>query len=281
MNEPEAVATEAPAELNFEQLEAQLKDMPVLYGESNEKGPLTQQLEAAASEAEPEPAQEVQDIEASQPEMAETFTIEAAAEALQMDQTEFYKALQVPTGDGESLSLSEVQDRLKDIVRSDELLAEVQTNREKVETDLLHKNQALVLAQQQAGIEVTEEHLQQAAQQRQAYADLQDRTLTELQPEYAEPAYRQKFDSLVAKRLDAMGYNKQEQGFMKDARLRLEFHKHQRLLDEIAGVANKRVRTKRDQKPRVLTKSSNTVESIQSAGDTQNQKVEALGRLLG
>ena len=275
----ETVDTAPEQAQSFSELEQQLRDMPVLYGESPDRQD-PPQTEESVSPAESEPALDSSETEISPAETLEVFTVEAVAEALQMDQTEFYKQFQIPISDGETMSLSEIKDRMKDVVRSDVLLAEVQTNREKVETDLLQKNQALMIAQQQAGVQVTEQHLHQAAQQRKAYGELQDRTLTELLPEYAAAAFRQDFDSKVAKRLEAMGYTKQEAGFMKDARLRLEFYKHQRQIDEIAGIAHKRARVKRDQTPKVLTRNNNTVQSIASGSQTQNQKVEELGRML-
>ena len=278
--EPTEDIADAPGRvLSFNELEQQLRDMPVEYGETPLEYP-TPQPEEAVSPAESEPATESSETEASPAEELETFTVEAVAEALQMDPKALYEQLQVPIGDGESMSLGDFKDRIKDVLKSEALLAEVQVNREKVETDLLHKNQALMLAQQEAGVEVTEQHLQRAAKQREAYGQLQDRTLTELVPDYAESAFRQDFDKKVATRLEAMGYNKQEAAFMKDARLRLEFYRHQRLLDEVASVTKKRTVVRRNQTPKGLTRSSDTIQSIRASKDTQNQKVEALGRLL-
>ena len=279
MERTEDIADAPERVLSFNELEQPLRDMPVEYGETPLEYP-TPQPEEVASPAESEPATESSETEASPAEELETFTVEAVAEALQMDPKALYEQLQVPIGDGESMSLGDFKDRIKDVLKSEALLAEVQVNREKVETDLLHKNQALMLAQQEAGVEVTEQHLQRAAKQREAYGQLQDRTLTELVPDYAESAFRQDFDKKVAKRLEAMGYNKQEAAFMKDARLRLEFYRHQRLLDEVASVTKKRTVVRRNQAPKGLTRSSDTIQSIRASKDTQNQKVEALGRLL-
>ena len=83
--EPEQNTGEAPERvLSFNELEQQLRDMPVEYGETPLEYP-TPQPEEAVSPAESEPATESSETEASPAEELETFTVEAVAEALQMD----------------------------------------------------------------------------------------------------------------------------------------------------------------------------------------------------
>lgn len=273
--------TEDTQELSFEQLSAALNDSLVRERESDDARARPQQIEESVSPAESPAAQESGETEASADEGPQTFTVKDLAETLNMDPAALYAGLQIDLGKGESMPLGEFKDRLKDVARSDELLAEVQLNRSKVEAELLQKNQALVLAQQEAGVEVTEQHIKQAAQQFKAYGELQDRTLTELVPDYAQSAFRQEFDSKVDKRLDALGYSATEKGYMKDARLRLEFYQHQRLLDELAAVTHKRVKTKRNQAPGSSTRVTSSVEAIKTGKGNQDAKVAELGRLLG
>ena len=268
-------------ELSFEQLSEALNDSLVRESESDHDRAYPQQTEESVSPAESPAAQESGETEASAGEGPQTFTVKELAETLEMDPAALYAGLQIDLGKGESMPLGEFKDRLKDVARSDELLAEVQSNRAQVEADLLQKNQALVLAQQEAGIEVTEQHIEKAAQQFKAYGELQDRTLTELMPDYAQSAFRQEFDSKVDKRLDALGYTAQEKGYMKDARLRLEFYQHQRLLDEIAGITRNRKAVKRNQAPGVSTKVTSSVEAIKAGKGNQDSRVAELGRLLG
>ena len=268
-------------ELKFDELASALHDTMVRDSESEPAPNPTQQAEVSVSPAEPSAAQEGSEgTEASEGESPATFTVKDLATKLGIDPANVYAGLQIDLGNGSTVSFGEFKDRMKDVARSDELLAEVQDRRATVEADMLQKNQALVLAQQQSGVQVTEQHIEMAAQQQKAYGELQDRTLTGLMPDYAESAFRQDFDSRVATRLEALGYSAQERGYMKDARLRLEFYQHQRLLDEIAGTAHKKVNVKRNQSPGSSTRVQGSIAAIRAGQGNQDSKIAELGKLL-
>lgn len=273
--------TAEPQELSFEQLESALADSYRPDAERPTQGDRNTQAEVPVSPAESPAAQESGETEASATEGPQTFTVKQLAETLEMDPATLYAGLHIDLGNGQNMALGEFKDRLKDVARSDELLAEVQSNRSRIEADLLQKNQALMLAQQEAGIQVTEQHLQRVQQAQKEYGELQDRVLAELMPDYAASAFRQEFDSKVDKRLTALGYSQQEKAYMKDARLRLEFYQHQRLLDELDATTRKRVKPKRNQAPGGSTKASgSSIESIKASKISPDDKVRQLANLL-
>ena len=265
------VDTEQEQGVTFEQLEAALAGNPATPAETQE--PIhAPEVDAAQS-----------DVDAPA-EIPESYTAKQLAERLEIKPSELYKNLQIDVGNDQTLSLGEIKDRAKELVQSEALRAEALSARESGELELLQKSQALVTAQQQAGIEVSPEMMEYHAEQVRQYAATQDRIFAQLQPGLGDEVARTEANNDIAKVWADLGFSKPESGVIADARLRVLALRYSRLKADIDGVAGTRKRGAKDQKPRVHTKTGNDVTQINSqlgGGKlTQRQAVDQLGKLL-
>ena len=223
---------------------------------------------------------EAESIEQDAPEAAQKLSIKDLAEKLGTEAAAVYDQVEVLPG----ITLGQYKDRARDLQQSEELLAEARENRAKVESELLLKNQALRIAQQEAGIEITPELIERAAKQTDQYKRLQDRIAVELMPEWAEESVRHEAEKRIDVLLDEYGYQAAEKPFMVDARLRKMFRDYARLRDEVAGVAARKVPNRKGQKPSPRTRTggnvTNLARKVAEGAIHQNDAVSALGRLL-
>jgi len=237
--------------------------------------------ESQDSQAEPEAQSEPDADVTDQAEMPETYTVKDLAASLQADPAEIYKSLQIDMGNGESISLGDLKDKGKDLVRVEEMRNEVLTKESEVNADLMQKNQVLQRRMAQAGMQVTEEDLAQHQAELNQYRELQNRIITELEPDYANEAFRQQFDSMVTERLDSLGVPEAEKALISSGWLRLELYQHQKLLQEIKGVRARKVSNKRNQRPKTSTKSSITIsDKVKSGQMSQDEALSQLAKSL-
>lgn len=245
---------------------------------------VSQEPEAVPSQAEPGAA-ESPGADDDPPEAVEQITAQALAEKLGMDVSDLYGSLQLDLGEGLNISLGDLKDHGKDLLRSEQMLAKAQDERATVEADLLQKNQALRLAMDSAGVEITPEQMQAAQAQTDQYKQMQDRIAVELMPDWAEESVRHEAEKQIDGLLDEYGYFPAEKPYMVDARLRKMFRDFSRLKAEVSDVANRKVTNSgKGQKPRPTTKVSDNVTDIRSKVATgalsQEQAARELNKLL-
>jgi len=256
--------------VKFEELEAML---------SGNAAPAEQQAQAA-SPAESEDSRQTEAAD-EQAEQAETFTVKQLAERLQAEPAELYKALQIDLGNGESLSLGEIKDRAKDLVKSEAILAEANDQRLQIENDLLVKNQALQRQAQAAGIQLTPELVEQMQAERKQYNELQDRIAVELMPEWSDTEARHEDQKRISKALDEYGFYEAEKALVKDARLLKVFRDIQRLREDIRAVKPVRPKQKPPQSQAGAGNAAKRVRDELAAGNvSQDQAIATLGKYL-
>jgi hypothetical protein len=267
----QTVDTEQPAALSFDQSVAALDALAA--------GETPNQPEMAESQADT-PAPNEGEADEAPAEIPAKLNAKQVAEMLQIDPADLYNRLEVLP----DMTLGQLKDRAKDLQGLDVLQAEMQSNRATVEADLMQKNQVLQRRMQRANIQLTEQDVSEYQADVEQYRQLQNRTITELVPEYAESAFQQKFDGMVGQRLSDLGVPDHEQQMVTSGWLRLELYQHQRLLQEIGSVGGKKVKQNRKQGPRSRTSNGNAVTqvnaAVKSGNMSQDSAVTELGKLL-
>ena len=152
-------------------------------------------------------------------------TLKKAAERAGVSMKDLY-AFEVP---GTGATLGELKDKSQEFAAAEKRRTETEASLLDAENDLLRKNQALALAQQQAGVQVTEQHLAQMDQQLAEYTAHQESLLVRIAPELREPERLAAFKNDLTEYLNDYGYSPAEQQTHVDARLRKERLDHLRL----------------------------------------------------
>ena len=222
---------------------------------------------SATQDTEAEPTEETQPA---------TLTVKQLAERLETTPKELYESLKIDIG-GESMSLSEVKDRGKDLFGADKKLADSDAYRLQAENDILRANQALALRAQRAGGEPTQAEMAEAQQAHNAYVMTErDKALAAI-PDWSNPTVQQAEVKLIGEMLVDAGYSPHEIASKVDHRDIKIYREYALLKDRLAKVSKAEVHKTANQQPNARRKSAPTHKSakerLQSGELTQTQAV--------
>jgi len=264
-----------------------LTDLAAMLGETSPPGEAPQGddltlPEEAAPQAESEPAQNSSDTDGDTQETAQQFTVKALAEKLEIEPSQLYDSLRIDVGGEEPLTLGQIKDRAKELVRLDEVVASANEQRLEVENDLLQKRHALQRQAQRMGYQPTEADLAEAQAETAQYLQMQEALAVEYMPEWADTGVKHEDMKGIQAIQSEYLIGEAERRLMVDARLLKVFRDYHRLRAEVNGVASKKKRQKVNQKPGTHTRTGNQVAKIrQLAESNQGAAVAELGKLLG
>lgn len=229
--------------------------------------------EPPAQEIEPSATIEAVEEPAEKPA---TLTVKQVAERLESTPKELYESLMIDIG-GESMSLSEVKDRGKDLFGADKKLADSDAYRLQAENDILRQNQALTLRAERMGGNATQAEQEESQRLHNDYVVKErDRALAVL-PEWSNPAVQQAEVRLVTEMLTDAGYSPHEIANKVDHRDVKIYREYAVLKDRLASVGKTEVHSKANQQPSAKRKSAPTnkgaKERYESGELTQQQAV--------
>lgn len=239
--------------------------------------------ESPAQVDEPTPVQEVEpsaavpdEVEPESSDSPATLTVKQIAERLETTPKKLYESLQIDIG-GQSMSLSEVKDRGKDLFGAEQKLNDADAHRLASENDILRKNQALTLRQERMGGEPTAAELQESQQAHNQYVTAErDRALLAI-PGWSNPTVQQTEVKLIGEMLIDAGFSPHEISSKIDHRDIKIYREYAMLKQRLMQVADSEVKTTQNQQPSAKRKSAPTNKSVQDrfkSGElTQNQAV--------
>lgn len=233
-----------------------------------DKEPPVQEIEPSAStKAEVDPPVE---------EPPATLTVKQLAERLETTPKELYESLKIDIG-GESMSLSEVKDRGKDLFGADQKLADSDAYRLQAENDILRANQALTLRAERLGGDATQAEMAESQQQHNQYVIKErDRALAAI-PDWSNPTVQQAEVKLIGEMLVDAGYSPHEIANKIDHRDIKIYREYAMLKDRLANVGKTEVHKKANQQPNARRKSAPTnksaTERFESGELTQTQAI--------
>lgn len=275
----EQIDTQLSPEAELEQLGQQLHDSFRAERDSADPQPGSPDRDSESSQTDSDTETLSDSPETAGADTPEYLLMDKLAEALGVEQDELWQTLGFKMQDGSTMSASELKNRFQDVQRSEELLAKAQTARSEHEAEMMRQNQAMLLARQRTGVEVTDQDLEAARIMAEQFTDQQNQVLGGMIPEYKDPATRGDVEGLINKRMDAMGIPEPLRPNYIDAYTRASFYQHQRLLDEIASVSHKRAEPKRKQKPGKHVTSSRLQQIMTSKPESEADRQAALAEL--
>jgi len=140
------------------------------------------------------------------PEKPQTMTVKALAEKLEMRPQDLYGALEIDVG-GQTISLSELKDRGKDLFSAETKLAQAEEHTLTSENDLLRKNRELTLAVQRLGREPSDTEKAEAQQLHQAYVQQENAASLKAIPDWADAATQTAEVGLISEVLIEYGFS--------------------------------------------------------------------------
>lgn len=204
------------------------------------------EVEPEAQEPEPEeiPADDAQPAAETLP--AE-LTIKELAEKLGTRPQDLYGKVMIDVG-GDTMSLSELKDRGKDLYKADKVLTDAESHRADTENELMRKQRAHAVAT--GGREYSEQEVKAADKQWNDYAKGEDRKLKNAIGGWADPAQQTADEESMTSLLAEYGFSEVEAGAIKDYRLRKQLHDFAQLKGRLEKATETEVKVTRKQSSR-------------------------------
>lgn len=171
----------------------------------------------------------------------EKLTVKGLAEKLGMDAKDLYESLTLDIGEG--LTLGQVKDRAKDLARSDELLAEIESRRIRADQELLTKQEQIELL----GIKLTPDQEALAKDRRDEYLTSQSSRVMKIIPEWNDPTTKAAEVGAIHELFQGYGFSSAELNHVADSRLIKAMNDYARLLSRVESARNKEVKEPRKQ----------------------------------
>ena len=156
--------------------------------------------------------------ESEEPEKDESFNAKQLAEKLGITPRQLYAGLKLKMGETE-MSLSEIKDRAKDMLVSDERLVSADKHKLDSENDLMRKQQALAMAVQESGVQLSPQMLQRAQAANAEYGRNQAEAALTAIPEWTDPAVQNADYELIRGLQNEYGFSSAEAENMRDHRM--------------------------------------------------------------
>ena len=238
--------------------------------------------EGEAPQAESEPATESSEAVQDEQEAVQKLTVKALAEKLETEPGQLYDTLLIDVGGEEPLTLGQIKDRAKELVRLDEVVASANEQRLTVENQLMQQRAALQRQARRMGYQPTEADMAEAQAETEQYLKLQEALAVEYMPEWADTGVKHEDMKGIQSIQDEYLFGEAERRLMVDARLLKVFRDYHRLRAEVNSVASKQKRQKVNQKPKSHTGTSSQVAKIREMAQTnQGAAITELSKLLG
>lgn len=197
---------------------------------------------------------------ASDAEQAPT-TVKELAEKLGVRPAELYNMLKIDTGDGESMTLSEMKDRAKDLKQSDKLLADSAEKQLSAENEILRRNRELQLVAQKIGRNPTEAERAEATATFNQYAKEQKAMTLDVIGDWADPAVQRVELKLIGETLTEYGFRPSEIEAILDHRQVKLLRDYTKLRQRLKDAGASEVKVNRKQKVASKRKSAPTKQS--------------------
>jgi len=238
--------------------------------------------EGEAPQAESEPATESSEAVQDEQEAVQKLTVKALAEKLETEPGQLYDTLLIDVGGEEPLTLGQIKDRAKELVRLDEVVASANEQRLTVENQLMQQRAALQRQARRMGYQPTEADMAEAQAETEQYLKLQEALAVEYMPEWADTGVKHEDMKGIQSIQGEYLFGEAERRLMVDARLLKVFRDYHRLRAEVNSVASKQKRQKVNQKPSSQTGTGNRVAKIRELAQTdQGAAISELSKYLG
>ena len=270
-----------------ENQEHDLSDLAAMLGQTAPPGEGLQgadltQPEGEAPQAESAPAHESAEAVQDEQEAVQQLTVKALAEKLETEPGQLYDTLLIDVGGEEPLTLGQIKDRAKELVRLDEVVASANEHRLTVENQLMQQRAALQRQAQRMGYQPSEADMAAAQAETEQYLKLQDALAVEYMPEWADTGVKHEDMKGVQALQDEYLFGEAERKLMVDARLLKLFRDYHRLRAEVKGVASKKKRQSVNQQPKAHTRTGSQVANIRKMAESnQDGAITELSKLLG
>ena len=198
--------------------EEQLSEVAgILTGAPPPEGETPPTPEPVVEGEETPPSAEEPTEEGSSSDEPAPMTVKQLAAKLEMTPKQVYSALSLDMG-GKSLTLGEIKDRAKELVKSDKTLADAESHQLAAENEILRKHQALALTIKAIGRQPSEAETNQAQALHDQYVrEQQGLQLTSI-PDWSDAEVQQADSKLIGKVLVEYGFSPVEIGQVVDHR---------------------------------------------------------------